>query len=332
MTSLPVIDGRDAHDVWVLADHRPGNVTQCLGIAEALGVPFAVKSLRYNPLAGLPNWVLGATTVHVDRRQSTDLTQPWPRLVIAAGRRSAPVLRAIGKKSGAFTVQCMWPGPPCDDIDLVVVPEHDRVSPQENIFLTVGTPNRASRQRLEPEARHWRSRLDHLPRPWIAVLVGGGRGGVPDQAAILGQRASSLAHRLGGSLLVSTSPRTTTEATSSFLTAIEGPAYRHVWTPKIENPYLAFLGLADIIIVTGDSTSMCSEACGTGKPVYIHAPGAFTLEKHARLHASLYARGCARPLNSAFGRDAKGWTYQPLDEAVRVAAEIRRRLGLTAET
>ena len=201
----------------------------------------------------------------------------------------------------------------------------------ENVFHTVGTPNRASRGRLEPEAQRWRPRLGHLPRPWIAVLVGGGRAVVPDQAAVLGQRASGLARRLGGSLLVTTSPRTGTEATSSFLTAIEGPAYRHVWAPKIENPYLAFLGLADIIVVTGDSTSMCSEACGTGKPVYIHAPGAFTLDKHARLHKSLYARGCARPLGSAFAHGAESWTYQPLQEAVRVAAEIRRRLGRRAE-
>ncbi|MBL26381.1 MAG: nucleoside-diphosphate sugar epimerase [Rhodospirillaceae bacterium] len=330
VASLPAIGDDGANDVWVLADHRPGNVTQCLGVAEALGMPFSVKSIRYNPLARLPNWVLGATTLHVDRKQSAVLTFPWPRLVIAAGRRTAPILRTIGRKSGAFTVQCMWPGPPCDDIDLVVVPEHDGIAADENIFRTVGTPNRASAQRLEPEAALWRPRLTHLPRPWIAVLVGGGRGVVPDQAAILGQRTSALARRLGGSLLATTSPRTSTEATSSFLTAIEGPAYRHIWAPKIENPYLGFLGLADIIVVTGDSTSMCSEACGTGKPVYIHAPDAFTLEKHARLHKSLFARGCARPLSSAFAHGAETWTYQPLNEAVRVAAEIRRRLDQRA--
>jgi mitochondrial fission protein ELM1 len=36
------------------------------------------------------------------------------------------------------------------------------------------------------------------------------------------------------------------------------------------NPYLAFLALADVIIVTGESESMLAEAAATGKPVYIY--------------------------------------------------------------
>ena len=41
--------------VWVLADDRAGNVGQCLGVAEALGWPFAVKEIRYTRLGALPN-------------------------------------------------------------------------------------------------------------------------------------------------------------------------------------------------------------------------------------------------------------------------------------
>src|SRR5262249_1170230 len=41
------------------------------------------------------------------------------------------------------------------------------------------------------------------------------------------------------------------------------------WAARGDNPYLAFLGLADAIIVTGDSISMLAEACATGKPVHI---------------------------------------------------------------
>jgi hypothetical protein len=46
--------------------------------------------------------------------------------------------------------------------------------------------------------------------------------------------------------------------------------YFYRWTPQpTENPYFGFLGLADSIIVTGDSMSMVAEACATRKPVYI---------------------------------------------------------------
>ena len=36
-----------------------------------------------------------------------------------------------------------------------------------------------------------------------------------------------------------------------------------------DNPFQAFLGIADRIIVTGDSISMLSEACASGKPVLL---------------------------------------------------------------
>jgi len=35
-----------------------------------------------------------------------------------------------------------------------------------------------------------------------------------------------------------------------------------------ENPYYAFLGGADAILVTEESTNMLTEACATGKPVF----------------------------------------------------------------
>jgi hypothetical protein len=52
------------------------------------------------------------------------------------------------------------------------------------------------------------------------------------------------------------------------LSAVEGPAYIYRWQPnKEENPYLAYLALADRFIVTADSASMLAEACSTGRPV-----------------------------------------------------------------
>ena len=36
-----------------------------------------------------------------------------------------------------------------------------------------------------------------------------------------------------------------------------------------DNPYLAYLALGDQFIVTGESASMLTEACATGKPVHV---------------------------------------------------------------
>ncbi len=65
--------------IWVLADDRPGNANQALGVAEALGLPFTVKSLAYNRLGRLPNFVLGASLVHL-RAESARATNWLPAL------------------------------------------------------------------------------------------------------------------------------------------------------------------------------------------------------------------------------------------------------------
>ncbi len=39
---------------------------------------------------------------------------------------------------------------------------------------------------------------------------------------------------------------------------------------RADNPYLAALALADVIVVTGESESMLAEAAACGKPVYIY--------------------------------------------------------------
>ena len=45
----------------------------------------------------------------------------------------------------------------------------------------------------------------------------------------------------------------------------------HVWQAgQSANPYLAYLSLADVLVVTGESESMLAEAAATDKPLYIY--------------------------------------------------------------
>ena len=89
-------------------------------------------------------------------------------------------------------------------------------------------------------------------------------------AARLGREASELAGRFGASLLITTSARTKPETLAPLEEALAAPYFLYRWRPNDnDNPYFAFLGLADRIIVTGDSVSMATEACATGKPVYL---------------------------------------------------------------
>ena len=317
--------------VWVLADDRTGDVAQCLGVAEALGLPFAVKDLRYSWAAILPNHVRGARLAGLTDPSRAALAPPWPRVVISAGRRTAPASRWIKAQSGAFTVQIMDPGWwGRGDFDLVAIPSHDCGGQDDpaNVLRVLGAPHRVTPERLAAEAERFRAQVADLPRPLVLVLVGGStrrrRFGAA-AASQLGHEVGRLAGTAGGALLVSTSRRTGRKAAATLLAALPEPRLVYGWGSAGPNPFFGWLGLADAVVVTGDSVSMVSEACATSAPVYVWAPPGMVIDKHARFHQELFALGMARPMNGALAP----WSHPPLNSAAAVAAEIRRRLGPT---
>ena len=97
---------QDTHLIWVLADDRAGNINQAIGVAEALGKPFKRVDIGYTKLARLPNLIRGASLIGVDEASRSRLIAPWPDLVIAAGRRTAPIARWIKKQSRGHTRIC----------------------------------------------------------------------------------------------------------------------------------------------------------------------------------------------------------------------------------
>lgn len=311
--------------ILVLADHRPGNVAQALGVAEALGEPFHVLDVAYDRWGQLPNLVRGAGLLGIAPSTRAALVPPWPRLVIGAGRRTAPLARWFKRHHGAVLVQLMDPGGPGrEDFALIAIPLHDKSGDGPNIMRTLGSCHRVTAEKLAGEAAVWAPRLAHLPRPYLTLVVGGATKDRPfttDQARALIAGAVDQLRETGGSILVTTSPRTPPEIETLLASLLPDPRCLHPWRREGDNPYLGFLALADRIIVTGDSMTMCSEACATQAPVLIFAPPGMTGAKHERLHRELYARGYARPLNDPGPARA----HPPLNASAEVAAEIRRR-------
>jgi uncharacterized protein len=308
--------------VWVLTDARPGHANQALGVAEALDWPFTVKPLGYGPLARLPNGLLGDRAWGLTAAARAGLTGPWPDLVIAAGRRTAPPARWLKRqKAGLLLAHLMWPGS-ARGFDLIAVPEHDRVADRPGLIRTLGSPSRVTPARLAAAAARFAPQLSNLRRPRIACLVGGGRRAArftPHDAALLAQRASAYAALHGGSLLVTTSRRTGAACEDSLARSLEAPHLLHRWTMDDDNPYLGILGSADALIVTADSASMCSEACATGRPVFVDRKHSAGPDKLACLHKRLEQLGYLRPLGAPWP------TSMPprLDPASIVAAAIR---------
>jgi len=260
--------------VWVLLGKGVGGNGQMKSLAQALGWPYDAKHLVFNRLSYCPNVLLGAAVITLDQRRSSPLRPPWPDLVIAGSRRSAPVARWIKKQSGGATrlVHLMHTQAPLEHFDLVITTPQYRLPPRHNVLHNVGPLNHIDPARLAAAAAA-AARFAHLPRPYTALLVGGNSSSYlldPETAARLGREASAQVRVSGGSLLVTTSARTPAAGAAALLDAVDCPAYKYRWqADDVDNPYHAVLALADRFIVTADSASLLAEACATDKPVEI---------------------------------------------------------------
>jgi mitochondrial fission protein ELM1 len=251
-----------------------GGNDQLQGLARALKWPFDVKRLRYNALNYIPNPLLGASCMTVDRARSDPLAAPWPDVVIAASRRAAPVARWIKRQSQGRTrlIHLLHTQAPLRHFDLVVTMPQYRLPVRPNVLHKLLPLNAPDAQQLREAAAAWQPRLADLPRPRIAVLVGGDSSTYHMSAVIaaeLGARASAAARAAGGSLLITTSPRTPREAAAALLRAVDCPKHVYLWHEHRgnDNPYHAYLALADRLIVTADSASQLAEACASGRPI-----------------------------------------------------------------
>lgn len=320
----PFHHGIAMSNVWGLVDDRTGHTGQVLGVITRLGLPYALKRLEYNALAALPSALVGASLLAVDKKHSAPLNPPYPSLVIAAGRRTLPVLRFIKQHSPATRTIYLMRAEVNKDIDLMVVPEHDNVAPAANLITSLAPLHAVTPDTLKAALREWEPQFANLPRPYVTLCMGGatkrGRYNAAQWREVI-QRAVLLAGH--GSLLITTSRRTPIEAIELCKPLLQLPHVLHRWDTDKNNPYLGMLACADGVVVTGDSLSMCAEACVTGKPVFIYAAANVAPPKHQALHTALYQRGLAHPLNNASRLD---WTpAAALDDVGKVANEIRTR-------
>ena len=298
---------------------------QSLGLAQALGLEITQKRIVptapwkhlppqfwFNPLR-----FLGAG--------SDPVMPPWPDVVIGTGRMTVAVARAIKRASGgkAFNIRIQNPHTAYDEFDVIVTPHHDLFH-RANSVHTMGGLHTITPERIRQAGERFAAQFAHLPRPLVAVLVGGSNKCyrmTPEIGRQLGERLAAMSRTTGAGILLTPSRRTGADVEAALRMALaDTPAY--IWDGAGENPYLAFLALADAIVTTADSVNMVSEACTTGKPVFV-----VELEggsrKFRRFHDAMRTGGYTRPFTGVL----EHWNYTPLDDVGMVAREVQKRLS-----
>lgn len=303
----PARPAAPAPSVWALHDGKPGMASQVLGLAEAAGFAFLEK-----PLSIRPPWAwlmpqLWVAPLYAATEAGLPLVPPWPDLVIGCGRTLAAQIQDPRVGRGEF--------------DLLFVPEHDRLR-GPRIVLTRGAIHRVTAERLAAE-RHRFPALETLPRPILGVLIGGSNRAYrlgPRRLAEIAELIAGSLRQSGGSAVVTPSRRTGEPGFAVLRERLAGLPGA-IWDGTGDNPYYAYLAIADALLITADSVSMVSEAAATGKPVHILGLAGGD-KKFARFHESMREAGITRPFTGRI----ESWSYTPPDDTARAGAALRALL------
>ena len=265
-------------DVWCLLGKKAGDNTQVRALADELGYGYREKQILAQPWELLTHLWRRPSLAGIDGASAAAIKPPWADLVISAGRRNEQVAQWIKQQSGGRTrvVHMGRPWAPLAAWDLIVTTPQYFLPQQENILHNSLPLHRLSREDMSAAGESLRAHIEALPRPWIAVLVGGDSGRfvlTAEKGRRLGELSSRVAAVCGGSVLLTDSPRTPVAAGDAVEAALKPPSYCYRWHQGGDNPYRGLLALADAFVVTGESMSMLGEAAAMGRPLYIFDVG-----------------------------------------------------------
>ncbi|KAJ0266563.1 Mitochondrial fission protein ELM1 [Hirschfeldia incana] len=274
-----------------------------------------------------------------------------PLVVIACGRDTVSIASSIRRlaSENVFVVQIQHPRSHLNRFDMVITPRHDyyplsleaqeqvprfmrswitpREPPQDHVVLTTGALHGIGYATLRKSASAWHDEFAALPKPLVVVNIGWPRRNCRYGADLAKQLTDALLSVLGscGSVRIAFSYRTPEKVSRVIFKELGDNPKVFIWNGQEPNPYMGHLAWGDAFVVTADSVSLISEACSTGKPVYVI--GADHCQwKIADFHKSLRERGVVRPF-TGFGDMSESWSYPPLNDTAEAAMRVRRALA-----
>jgi tetraacyldisaccharide 4'-kinase len=299
------------YSILILSDGKAGHLNQAKAIARIIQkrkkdlktqdseiittiVEVEFKHRLYRPLLDLCT-LFGKTCYrsHLNylrfclKKTTFDkLMQTSANIVISAGSSLAAVNFFLANKNEAKSVVLMKPlFINLNRFDLVILPEHDQIKPKGNILVTKITPNLIDRQYLQEQANNLSNRLQvssgrfQVNRLNIGVLIGGNTPKYRITSGLINEiilQLKKTVANLNCQLLITTSRRTPRVVErllkENFVNFSECKLLTIANEKNIPEAVGGILGLSDIILVSGESISMVSEALSAEKYILVFKP------------------------------------------------------------
>jgi hypothetical protein len=249
----------------LLTQGMHGMISQVEGLAKALNLDYKHQTIE---LKTLWNYIPPKFTPITENILSEKFVCN-AKVIISCGRKSVIPSIALKKKFGKdiFNIHIQDPKVALSNFDLVVCPKHDGLN-GKNILQTTGAIHYLSVQEIKQNSNYLE--IDKVNKKMVAFIIGGPNNYYDFSEKEINKVFSKIKILFSPDkykIIVIPSYRTPKEIIEKAQNTF---SLDHLVIKAVDrNAYLSALSLADLVIVTCDSTSMISEAAVTGKPIYI---------------------------------------------------------------
>lgn len=261
--------------IWLVLGDKHGDNAQVEIVEQALPWTCIRKHVQVKDAFLVKKPVVKPSVDHIDLEHSDPLQPPWPDIILSVGRRPSMVALWIKQQSAGHSRIVLFgkPSSHVSDYDLTITSSEILMPPVSNV-LTINYPlMRVDNTAIDLASKTWLPKLSSLPRPLIAIMIGG-----PTKPYVYDQRttqriiskAQQIINQQNGTVYLVTSRRTPGHFVDLLYEQLPKGAVLYRWNHRLEeNPYKALLGLGDGFVVTEDSISMMIEIAKLGKPLAI---------------------------------------------------------------
>ena len=303
----------------LLTQGMHGMVSQVEGLARALGLTYKHQSIALKPFWNLlPPKLTPISENLVKEKFVCD-----SKVIISCGRKSVIPSIALKKRLGKeiFTIHIQDPKVSLKHFDLIISPEHDNIK-GDNVLTTKGAIHYLTKKEIKDNLNYLN--VNKEKKKLVAFIIGGPNKyyNYNDQAIQqLFTKIKTLFTPDKYKIIIVPSYRTPEKIIKK---AFDTFNFNHIVIKTVDKKaYLSALALADISVITCDSTSMISEAAITGKPVYIAMMKSNKNNgRFKKFYSLLTDLGITRELKDS----VEEWSYESLNEVNRVAPIIKTKM------
>ena len=305
----------------LLTEGLHGMISQTEGLAKALNFDYIHEKIELNSF-----WKLIPTSfTPVKKFVFKNQVEQDFDVIISCGRKSIipSIFLKKNSKKKIINIHIQNPKISLKHFDFVVCPEHDNLE-GPNVLTTKGAIHYLTLEEINNSKDFLLNKLER-DKDVITLILGGPNKyyNYSDENMIsIFSRINRMLKEHNLQLVVIPSNRTpkkTIELSKEYFTD-----NRTVIDVVDKSAYLSSLALSKYLVVTCDSTSMISEAALTGKPVYVAMIPALRNDKRFQRFRNLFEK-----LNiiKILENKLETWNYEKLNEADRIALEIKRKIN-----